>query len=217
MVTDIERGMDVDTDEVDELLARARAGRFRWRWVAVAAVVALVVGWAFVAGRSLGRDPRAVESPLLGKPAPALRLPALDGGTVDSADWRGDIVVVNFWSSWCVPCRAEAPELQAFAERWDGRGVRLVGIAYSDEESEVNAFRDRYGLTYPQALDRDGRTAIDFGVFGVPETYVIARDGTVMAKLIGAVDAATLDRVVESVDDGRTVSQKNDRYRTSPE
>ena len=206
----------VADDEVDVLLARTRRRGFRWRWTAVALVVAVVVGWAFVAGRSLGRDPRQVRSALLGKPAPAFRLPTLDGGTVDSADWRGEVVVVNFWASWCVPCREEAPELEAFAQRWQDRGVRLVGIAYNDEASEAAAFRDRHRLTYPQALDPGGRAAIDFGVFGVPETYVIAGDGTVMAKLLGAVDAATLERVVASVNGGRAVSEENDRYRTGP-
>ena len=215
-MTDIERDGDVEPDEVDALLARTQTRRFRWRWAVVGALVVLVVAWAFVAGRSLGRDPQQVRSALLGKPAPPFRLPTLDGGTIDAADWRGEVVVVNFWASWCVPCRAEAPELQAFAERWEGRGVRLVGIVYNDEESEASAFRDRYGLTYPQALDPGGRTAIDFGVFGVPETYVIDGDGTVMAKLVGAVDAATLDRVVASVDAGRTVAEQNDRYRTEP-
>ena len=215
-MTHVEPTDDVAADEVDALLARTRDRRFRWRWVAVGVVVALVVGWAFVAGRSLGRDPRQVRSALLGKPAPAFELPTLDGGTVDSADWRGEVVVVNFWASWCVPCREEAPELEAFAQRWEDRGVRLVGIVYNDEESEAAAFRDRYRLTYPQALDPGGRAAIDFGVFGVPETYVIAGDGTVMAKLLGAVDAATLERVVASVNDGRTVAEQNDRYRTQP-
>ena len=215
-MTDVERTDAVAANEVDALLARTRGRRLRWRWVAVAVVVALVVGWAFVAGQSLGRDPQQVRSALLGKPAPALRLPTLDGGTVDSADWEGEVVVVNFWASWCVPCREEAPELQAFAERWADRGVRLVGIVYNDGESEAAAFRDRYGLTYPQALDPRGRTAIDFGVFGVPETYVIASDGTVRAKLLGAVDGATLERVVASVNDGRTVAEQNDRYRTEP-
>ena len=215
-MTHVEPTDDVAADEVDALLARTRDRRFRWRWVAVGVVVALVVGWAFVAGRSLGRDPRQVRSALLGKPAPAFELPTLDGGTVDSADWRGEVVVVNFWASWCVPCREEAPELEAFAQRWEDRGVRLVGIVYNDEESEAAAFRDRYRLTYPQALDPGGRAAIDFGVFGVPETYVIAGDGTVMAKLLGAVDAATLERVVASVNDGRTVAEQNDRYRTEP-
>jgi len=215
-MTELERTEDVAVDEVDALLARTGGRRFRWRWVAVGVVVALVVGWAFVAGRSLGRDPRQVRSALLGKPAPAFELPTLEGGTVDSTEWRGDVVVVNFWASWCVPCREEAPELEAFAQRWQDRGVRLVGIVYNDEESDAAAFRDRYRLTYPQALDPGGRAAIDFGVFGVPETYVIAGDGTVMAKLLGAVDAATLERVVASVNDGRTVTEENDRYRTQP-
>ena len=215
-MTDVERSGEVAGDEVDALLARTRGRRFRWRWVAVGLVLALVVGWAFVAGRSLGRDPREVRSALLGKPAPAFELPTLDGGTVDSTEWDGDVVVVNFWASWCVPCREEAPELEAFARQWKDRDVRLVGIVYSDDESEAAAFRDRYRLTYPQALDPGGRTAIDFGVFGVPETYVIDRDGTVMAKLLGAVDAGTLERVVASVSDGRSVSEQNDRYRTQP-
>ena len=148
-----------------------------------------------------------MRSALLGKPAPVFQLPTLDGATVDSADWRGEVVVVNFWASWCVPCREEAPALQAFAQRWEGRGVRLVGIVYNDEQSEAAAFRDRFRLTYPQALDPGGRAAIDFGVFGIPETYVIAADGTLMAKPLGAVDAATLERVVASVNDGRTVME----------
>ena len=214
-MTDLGRDTAAD-DEVDALLARMRGRKFRWRWAGVALVVVVVVGWAFVAGRSLGRDPRQVRSALLGKPAPAFQLPTLDGGTVDSAAWRDEVVVVNFWASWCVPCREEAPELQAFAQRWQDRGVRLVGIVYSDGESEAAAFRDRYQLTYPQALDPGGRSAIDFGVFGVPETYVIAGDGTVKAKLLGAVNAATLERVVASVNEGRAVSEENDRYRTSP-
>ncbi|MFP5318203.1 MAG: TlpA family protein disulfide reductase [Acidimicrobiia bacterium] len=212
------RGAEAGRDEVDALLAHVRRQRrFPWRWAVVAAGVAVVVGWAFVAGRSLGRDPTVVRSALLGKPAPPFNLPALDGGgTVDSTSMRGDVVVVNFWASWCVPCREEAPELEAFARRWSGRGVRLVGIVYNDERAAAVEFRDRYGLTYPQAIDPGGRTAIDYGVFGVPETYVVAPDGTVMAKLLGAVDAASLERVVASVNAGRTVSQQNDRYRTGP-
>ena len=201
-------------DEVDTLLARR--GSRRWRWGVVAVVVAVVVAWAFVAGRSLGRDPTLVRSALIGKPAPVFDLPTLDGGRIDSAAWRGEIVLVNFWASWCVPCVEEAPELEAFARRTNGTGVRLVGIVYSDERDKAAAFRDRFGLTFPQAMDPGGRTAIDFGVFGVPETYVIGRDGTVMAKLLGGVDATTLEQVVGSVESGRTVSTQNDRYRTGP-
>lgn len=177
----------------------------------------MIVGWALVAGRSLDRDPRVVRSALLGKPSPAFNLPRLDGGTIDSTDMRGDIVVVNFWASWCVPCAEEAPELEAFARRTRDEGVQLVGIVYSDERDKAAEFRDRFHLSYPQAVDPGGRAAIDFGVFGVPETYVIDRDGTVMAKLLGAVDAAYLEQVVEQVEGGDTVSTSNDQYRTGPE
>ena len=205
------------SDEVDALLAHTtRRRRSRWRWAAVAVAGTVIVGWAFVAGRSLGRDPTVVRSALLGKPAPAFRLRGLDGGQVDSAALRGDAVVVNFWASWCVPCAEEAPELEAFSWRVRGRGVRLVGIVYNDDRAAAAAFRDRFGLTFAQATDPGGRAAIDFGVFGVPETYVINRDGIVLAKLLGAVDAATLQRVVAQVEAGDTISTSNDRYRTGP-
>ena len=205
----------IDMDEVDALLVRTRR-RTRWQWFAVAVAIAVVAGLAYSAASGFGRDPSLVRSPLLGKLAPAFRLPALDGGDFDSGSWQGQVVVVNFWASWCVPCQQEAPELQAFSQRWAGRGVQMVGIVYNDDTSKAAAFRDRNKLTYPQLLDRGGRTAIDFGVFGVPETYVIGPDGKVMAKLLGAVNASTLENVVASVKSGQTVSTRNDRYRTGP-
>lgn len=205
-------------DEVEELLARA-VGRRRspWRWILIAVTVVLLGGWALVAARGLQRDSRVVRSPLLGKSAPEFRLPELDGGTdVDSATYRDQILVVNFWASWCIPCREEAPELEAFAKRNAGQGVEMIGIVYNDDKKNASAFRQRFGLTFPQALDPDGRTAIDFGVYGVPETYVIDRDGKVKAKLIGATTAAALEQIVASVEAGQTVSEENDRYRREP-
>jgi cytochrome c biogenesis protein CcmG/thiol:disulfide interchange protein DsbE len=209
------------THAVDEEVAAvlARAGRRRGprlRWIGVGVAVTLITVLGVAVGRGLGRDATLVRSPLLGKPAPSFQLPGLGGGEVASSDYAGEIVVVNFWASWCVPCRQEAPELQAFAQRWDGQGVNVVGVVYNDSEAEATAFRDQYGLTYPQAMDPDGRTAIDFGVFGVPETYVIDGRGIVMAKLIGAVQRGTLDQVVSAVTAGETVTEQNDRYRTSP-
>lgn len=204
-------------EELDALLARTNRRRPpRWRWLAVGAALALILGGAFVAGRGLGRNPSLIRSPLIGKQVPAFRLPALGGGEIDVASYRGDVVVVNFWASWCVPCREEAPQLQAFAEAWSGQGVTVIGVVFNDSESEAAAFRDRFGLTFPQALDPSGRTAIDFGVFGVPETYVIDRRGTVMAKFLGAVDAATLDEAIGAVEEGQTMSAGNERYRTGP-
>lgn len=157
-----------------------------------------------------------VRSPLIGKPAPAFALPALDGGMVRSDQFAGDVLVVNFWASWCVPCREEAPHLEAFSQRWSQRGVHVVGIVYNDTEGKARAFRDEFGLTYPQVMDPDGRAAIDFGVFGVPETFVIDGRGIVMAKLVGAVGPRTLDDVLARIEAGEEVTAENDRYRTQP-
>ena len=188
-----------------------------WRWAAVAVAVSAVVGWAVVAGRQLGRDPTLVKSPLIGRPAPSFSLPGLDGARVASADYRGDIYVVNFWASWCVPCREEAPHLQSFYERWSPEGVGLVGIVYNDHEDKARGFRDEFGLTFAQAMDPGGRAAIDFGVFGVPETFVVDDRGVVMAKLIGAVGPATLDEVLSRIRRGERYTAENDRYRTGPQ
>lgn len=204
-------------DEIDAVLSRAERGSRKWLWLLMSGALVATATWVVVAARALERDPTVVESPLIGKPAPALRLPAMGGGEVDLVASQGDIVVVNFWASWCVPCQEEAPELRRFAERWSGQGVRVVGVVYADDEAAAIRFRDRFGLTYPQALDPEGRAAIDFGVFGVPETFVIDRRGVVMAKLIGAVDARTLEAVVGSVEAGRSEAVSNERYRTSPE
>lgn len=211
-----EQAADIDAD-VDAVLSRVTRKRAPvLRWVVVGTALALVVGWSFVAAQSLGRDPRLVRSPLLGKPAPAIALPVLGGGRVTTADFAGEILVVNFWASWCVPCRQEAPELQSFSQRWSGRGVELLGIVYNDDEDSAAAYTEEFGLTYTQALDSDGLTALDFGVFGIPETYVIDADGIIMAKLIGALSPGTLDEVVAAVLDGETVTRQNDRYRTGP-
>jgi len=199
----------------DDLLPR-RGGR-RGRWVALTAAVVAVIAFTVVAWNRFGSDPSLVRSPLIGKPAPEFTLPGLDGGMVRSADFAGRAYVVNFWASWCVPCREEAEHLESFSRRWAAEGVGIVGIVYNDTASEARQFRDEFDLTYPEALDPDGTAAIDFGVFGVPETYVIDRRGVVMAKLIGGVGPTTLDEVLAQVLAGETFTSQNDRYRTSPD
>lgn len=205
---------DVETDDVVDHLWRS--GARPWRWVALGAVVAAVIGFTIVAWNRFGTDASVVNSPLIERPAPEFMLPGLDGGTVSSGDYEGRIYVVNFWASWCVPCRQEAPHLEAFHQRWSPQ-VGLVGIVYQDNEGAARAFREEFGLTFPQAMDPDGVTAIDFGVFGVPETYVIDARGVVKAKLIGAVGPTTLDEVLAEVVAGETFTDQNDDYRTDPD
>jgi cytochrome c biogenesis protein CcmG, thiol:disulfide interchange protein DsbE len=208
-------GADTAADVPEVWTARPRG---RWlRWTLATVALTAVGAWALVAGSRLGQDATQVQSPLLGEPAPSFELPLLDGGTIDSADLQGQAYVVNFWASWCVPCREEAPVLQAFHERWSDRGVRLIGVVYQDTASKAEGFRDEFGLTFPQAVDPDGTTAIDFGVFGIPETYVVDERGIVMAKLVGAVGPTTLDDVLAQIRSGQTVTDRNERYRTSPD
>jgi cytochrome c biogenesis protein CcmG/thiol:disulfide interchange protein DsbE len=160
--------------------------------------VVLAVGIAAAFGARLGLDPGVVDSPLLGEPAPTVELPRLDGqGTVDLADLRGQFVVVNFWASWCVPCREENDDLLAAAARYDD--VTFLGIVYQDTPEAARAFLDELGQGYDHVLDPGSRAAIDFGVFGIPETFFIDRDGTVAAKIIGTSDLGVLSATIDAV------------------
>ncbi|MBF6606719.1 MAG: TlpA family protein disulfide reductase [Chloroflexi bacterium] len=160
--------------------------------VAVVGVMALVaVGFA--------RDPGRIESPLVGRVAPEFRLVSLGGTTIDLADLRGRPVVLNFWASWCIPCRDEAPLLRAAQERYATLDVAFLGVVYEDSAASAQAFVDRYGIAYPSLLDPDGRTALDYGVYGIPETYFIAADGTIRDKQIGPLDATSLERQIGAV------------------
>lgn len=195
---------------------RRRRHPVRWTVIGIGTVVLMVIG--VVGGRNLGKnpDPALARSPLLGKPAPQWELPRLDGATLSSAELAGRPYVVNYWASWCVPCRAEAPHLQAFAERHANDGIAIVGIVWNDDADQARRFREEFGLTFPQVTDPGNRTALDYGVFGVPETYVVDSRGIVMAKLIGAVGPTTLDDVLAQVLSGEEYTSENDDYRTRP-
>ena len=164
----------------------------------VGSVVAgiLLIGVMAVVAVGFSRDPSRIESPLVGRSAPEFRLVSLDGATIDLAGLRGHPVVLNFWASWCIPCRDEAPLLRAAQRRYAPQNVTFIGVVYQDGAASAQAFVDRYGIAYPSLLDPDGRTALDYGVYGIPETYFIADDGTIRAKQIGPLDAASLERQI---------------------
>lgn len=164
--------------------------------VATVAAATLLLGTIAV---GFSRDPGTVDSPLVGKPAPAFDLATLDGGRVALAALHGRPVIVNFWATWCLPCRDEAPLLEAAATDGAASGLIVLGIVYQDGAANASAFMRQYGQTYPGLLDPDGRTALDYGVFGIPETYFIDGLGRIVSKQTGPLDAASLARQTAAI------------------
>jgi cytochrome c biogenesis protein CcmG/thiol:disulfide interchange protein DsbE len=129
--------------------------------------------------------------------APAVVLPELEGGsTAALADYRGRVVVLNYWASWCTPCRQESPLLERWHERISARGGTVLGVDSLDVTADARAFIRRFRLTYPMLRDRDGDTQKRFGVTGYPETLVVDRRGRIAALQRGPVDDAFLRRTV---------------------
>ncbi len=157
--------------------------------------VVLTIGalLAVVLGTGLGRNPRVVDSVLVDGPAPPLAGATLDGDNFDLADHRGEVVLVNVWASWCVPCRREYPLLQQAQRELGPLGVQLVGINTQDSDEEARAFLDGLGgENYPSVLDPDGRLAVEWGIFGVPETFVVDQDGRLVARHVGELSGEWL-------------------------
>jgi cytochrome c biogenesis protein CcmG, thiol:disulfide interchange protein DsbE len=148
-------------------------------------------------------DPALLPSALIGRPVPQTELPPLAGVEHDgkpvpglnSATFAGSVTLVNVWASWCVPCHDEAPLLMKLAE---DKRIRIIGINYKDQPENARRFIGRYGNPFAAVgADVNGRASIDWGVYGVPETFVIGRDGRIAYKLVGPITADNLARTLE--------------------
>ena len=171
-----------------------------WAWVGAILGLIVVVGAAVVFASRFGTDPTLGPSPLIGKPAPAVAVTSIDDSSIITlADYAGSVVVVNFWAPWCVPCRAEHAVLMAAATEYASAGVVILGIAYESDLDDVFAFLDELGWAYPVAMDDRSRAAINFGVRGVPETFFIDRNGIVVGKVSGPVDAAVMTSTLDAI------------------
>ncbi len=147
-------------------------------------------------------DPNRIPSALIGKPAPMTALPAVAGlqrdgkpmPGLDPGEFQGRVSLVNVWASWCVPCHDEIPFLQQLAQ--DAR-IRLVGINYKDQPDNARRFLNRYGNPFAASgADENGRAAIEWGVYGVPETFVVGRDGRIAYKLVGPITNENFERML---------------------
>lgn len=151
----------------------------------------------------LTRDPRSIPSPLVGRDAPAVALQLFDGTTFTLAAHRGEVIVINFWSSWCFPaCYNEAPALEAVWQRYHSRGVVVLGVNYQDREPAAKEFLARFQHTFPNGRDIRSKVAIDYGVYGVPETFFIDRHGRIAYKHVGEVSLDILTQHIEQLLNG---------------
>jgi cytochrome c biogenesis protein CcmG/thiol:disulfide interchange protein DsbE len=157
-------------------------------------VVSLLAVGGFVTLLAYGftKDPRAIPTPLTGRPAPDFSLSLFDGRVVRLSDFQGKVVFLNFWASWCPPCRDEAPLLE---QAWRGhkdQDIVFLGVDIQDTEEAARRFLREFAISYMNGRDPTGRIAIDYGVYGIPETFFINRQGRITYKHIGALDGQTL-------------------------
>ncbi len=170
------------------------------RWLALVPLV-LFLGLSALFLSRLGFDASQVPSALIGKAAPKVSLPALAGtglpGFDDASLRQGNVTVVNVFASWCGPCRDEHPQLMQLAQNKSlaSKGVRIFGLNYKDQPANAKRFLDGLGNPYSRiGADTNGRTGIDWGVYGVPETFVVKGDGTIVYKFIGPISPQGLEK-----------------------
>ena len=175
----------------------------RRRVIVLAPLVVFLALVALFLVRLYSGDPSRIPSALIGHPAPQTDLPPVAGlerngaavPGIDAASFKGAVTVVNVWASWCVPCHDEAPLLMRLAQ--DSR-FRLIGINYKDEPDNARRFLGRYGNPFAAAgADLNGRAGIEWGVYGVPETFVVGRDARIAYKLVGPITADNINTVLK--------------------
>ena len=159
-------------------------------------IAAVLVGILFM---GLGKNPAEIRSPLIGKPAPTFALRQVGtSNTVDLSQFRGKPLVVNFWATWCGPCWEEHPVLVATA-RMMQPNVQFLGVVFQDKEEKILGFLQQRGESYPTVVDEAGKTAIAYGVGGIPETYFIDADGVIVAKYNGPMTSDVLQAHLQKV------------------
>lgn len=169
------------------------------RWLRYSIVVG-IAGLTVVLMLAFRHDPLDIRTGTVGKPAAAFTLDRLDGtGKVALADHAGKVVVLNFFASWCIPCKEENPALVRVWERYRSSDVVVIGILFQDSLDSGRRYVRDNGVTWPTATDEDGRIAFAYGVRGIPETYFIGPDGIIAGRHKGPIDEVTLVNAIDTL------------------
>ncbi|NJM08372.1 redoxin domain-containing protein [Candidatus Gracilibacteria bacterium] len=188
---DMSIGLAMAEGAVPPVVQRGLSSRERWYAVggAFAAIALIAVIWLFT-GR--GEEDQARAMGEVNRPAPALTLDTLGGGSIDLANYRGQVVLLNFWGTWCEPCRRELPAIQAAYDELSGQGLMVIGVNLTDDEivngeteADIAAFLAQYGVDYPTALDREGTVTNAYRVFPLPTSFFIDGNGQIRYVHIG--------------------------------
>lgn len=171
-----------------------------WRRLLITIIVIVPIVWLLAYGFS--RDPRYIVSPLMGRQAPEFTLTLFDGKTVSLSDYRGKVVFLNFWASWCPPCRAEARDLEAAWQKFKDQDIVFLGIDIQDTEKDALAFLREFNVTYPNGRDASGKISVDYGVWGIPETFFIDGEGRITYKHVGELGTPLVLAKVEEARKG---------------
>jgi cytochrome c biogenesis protein CcmG/thiol:disulfide interchange protein DsbE len=161
-------------------------------WIRLAVVTVIVGGVVGLLAYGFTRDARYIRSPLVAKTAPSFTLALFDGKVIKLEEFRGKVVFLNFWASWCVPCREEAKSLEAAWKKYKDQGVVFVGVSIQDKEEDARNFIQEFGITYRNGIDKAGKIGIDYGVWGIPETFFIDHGGRITYKHVGGISVPTI-------------------------
>jgi cytochrome c biogenesis protein CcmG/thiol:disulfide interchange protein DsbE len=200
----------------------AKAAKVRRHRIITAIITVIALGVFAVLLKGIYLNPSIVASAQIGKPAQDFEVEVLDGASwlpkmngtkVRLSDLRGHPVIVNFWASWCVSCREEAMHMEAFWQRYREKGIILLGVAIQDTPETAREFAKTHGKTYPIAIDTSGKTSIDYGVYGVPESFFIDDKGIIVHKEAGPVTIQLLESINSKFQASRSDQGQTQEYK----
>lgn len=173
-----------------------------WLLAIIAVIAVAIVGFrsrgtASISGLTMADRLAVAET--RDEPAPSFSIESLDGGTVSLDDYRGEIVVLNFWATWCGPCREEAPAFRRLSREYEGKGVQFLGMNYRDDRAAALSFFREFRLRYPSGFDPWGSLADDFRLYAMPTTFLIDANGVIRYRFVGYLDEDTLRSAIDDL------------------